>query len=83
MQQRQQVLSPWPVLKLYKSLTQDLSPNFNITRVNLAMPDKSLVLTMPSYETPPDPHPNVIFTGPADPDYQTILIWIKEGAKNN
>jgi len=51
--------------------------------VQTANPPKSLVLTMPSYENPPDAHPNVTFTGPDDKDYQTILAWITEGAKNN
>jgi hypothetical protein len=53
------------------------------TRVQLATPEMSLVLTMPSAETPPDNHPNVTFTGPQDPDYQKILAWIREGAKEN
>jgi hypothetical protein len=47
------------------------------------MPEKSLVLTMPSAESPSDPHPNVTFTGPQDPDYIKILVWLREGAKNN
>ena len=34
----------------------------------LTTPEKSLVLTMPSYESPPDAHPNVTFTGLQDPD---------------
>ena len=51
--------------------------------VQTANPAASLVLTMPSYESPPDAHPNVIFTGPQDPDYLTILAWITAGAKNN
>jgi hypothetical protein len=51
--------------------------------VQTAAPAKSLVLTMPSYENPPDAHPNVTFTGPQDPDYQKILAWITEGAPNN
>lgn len=53
------------------------------TRVVLAKPETSLVLTMPSREDPPDRHPNVTFTGPLDPDYLTILVWIREGAKEN
>ena len=52
-------------------------------RVQTATPEKSLVLTMPSAESPPDAHPNVTFTGPQDPDYQKILVWIREGAKQN
>jgi len=47
------------------------------------MPEKSLLLTMPSAESPPDSHPNVTFTGPQDPDYLKILVWVREGAKDN
>jgi hypothetical protein len=53
------------------------------TRVRTQMPETSLVLTMPSREDPPDRHPNVTFTSANDPDYLTILVWIREGAKNN
>jgi hypothetical protein len=52
-------------------------------RVVLATPETSKVLTMPSYESPPDGHPNVTFMGPQDKDYQKILVWIREGAKDN
>jgi hypothetical protein len=52
-------------------------------RVNLTMPEKSLVLTMPSAEDPPDAHPTIVFTGPRDPDYLKLLVWIREGAKQN
>jgi hypothetical protein len=68
---------------IYKNLTVDISPNFNTTRVDLTTPAKSLVLTMPGYENPPDQHPIVVFASTGDPDYQTILVWITEGAKNN
>jgi hypothetical protein len=64
--------------KVYSELTAE-----NPLRVQVATPEKSLVLTMPSAENPPDAHPNVTFTGPTDPDYQKILVWIREGAKNN
>jgi hypothetical protein len=64
--------------KVYSELTVE-----NPLRVQVATPEKSLVLTMPSAENPPDAHPNVTFTGPTDPDYETILVWIREGAKNN
>jgi mono/diheme cytochrome c family protein len=53
------------------------------TRVVVGAPETSRVLTMPSRETPPDAHPNITFTGPQDPDYLTILVWIREGAKDN
>jgi hypothetical protein len=52
-------------------------------RVNLATPEKSLVLTMPSREDPPDGHPTVVFTGQRDPDYLKLLVWIREGALQN
>ena len=43
----------------------------------------SQLLTYPSREDPPDRHPNVTFTSPLDPDYLKILVWIREGAKDN
>ena len=52
-------------------------------RVQRTMAEKSELLTYPSREEPPDRHPNVTFTGPLDPDYLKILVWIKEGAKDN
>ena len=52
-------------------------------RINLAMPEKSELLTLPSRESPPDRHPNVTFTSARDPDYLKILVWIREGAKEN
>lgn len=63
---------------VFRQLTID-----NPARVMPLMPEESLLLTMPSAESPPDSHPNVTFTGPQDPDYQKILVWIREGAKNN
>ena len=62
----------------YKELTQE-----NPARAKTLMPETSLVLTMPSAESPPDRHPNVTFTGPQDPDYLKILVWLREGAKLN
>jgi hypothetical protein len=53
------------------------------TRVRTGEPETSLILTMPSRESPADTHPNVTFTSPTDPDYLKILVWIREGAKNN
>lgn len=64
---------------VYKELVEE-RPN---TRVMVAAPEKSLVLTMPSAEVPPDAHPNVTFTGPRDPDYLKLLVWIREGARQN
>ena len=62
----------------YKELTME-----NPLRVQKTTPEKSLLLTMPSAESPSDGHPNVTFTGPQDPDYLKILVWIREGAKQN
>lgn len=66
------------VMKIFKELVEE-----DPTRVTLATPEMSLLLTMPSAESPSDRHPNVTFTGPQDPDYIKILVWIREGAKNN
>jgi len=64
---------------VYKELVVE-RPN---TRVMVAAPEASLVLTMPSPEAPPDRHPNVTFASAQDPDYLKILVWIREGAKDN
>lgn len=53
------------------------------SRVVLAMPETSLLLRMPSREDPPDRHPNITFTSALDPDYLKLLVWIREGAKDN
>ncbi len=63
---------------VYRELTEE-----DPLRVQIMMAEKSQLLTYPSREDPPDRHPNVTFTGPLDPDYLKILIWIKEGAKDN
>jgi hypothetical protein len=52
-------------------------------RVVIGTPATSRILTMPSYSSPSNGHPVVVFTGPQDKDYVTILQWITEGAKNN
>ncbi|MEJ7598081.1 MAG: hypothetical protein WKG01_09255 [Kofleriaceae bacterium] len=64
------------------SYTELLEERPNV-RVNLAMPERSLLMTMPSRESPPDRHPNTTFTSSTDPDYLKILVWIREGAKKN
>jgi hypothetical protein len=63
---------------IYKELTKE-----DLLRVQPLMAEKSELLTFPSREDPPDRHPNVTFTGPLDPDYLKILVWIREGAKDN
>jgi hypothetical protein len=62
----------------FRELTEE-----NPLRANRVMPEMSLVLTRPSAESPPDRHPNVTFASPTDPDYLKILVWIREGAKEN
>jgi hypothetical protein len=66
-----------PVNQVYSELMEVA------TRVVVAMPENSKVLTMPSRETPPDAHPNVTFASSSDPDYLKLRTWISEGAKNN
>ena len=66
-----------PAQQVYTELKEDP------TRVVLGDPETSLLLRMPSREAPPDTHPNVTFASAADPDYQKILVWITEGAKQN
>jgi hypothetical protein len=63
---------------IYKELLEERT-----TRVVLAMPETSLLLRMPSREDPPDRHPNITFTSALDPDYLKLLVWIREGAKDN
>lgn len=63
---------------IFKELTQE-----DPLRVQPLAAEQSQLLTYPSRENPPDRHPNVTFTGPLDPDYLKILVWIREGAKDN
>lgn len=63
----------------YKELVLE-RPN---TRVQTGNPEASLVLRYPSREDPPDRHPNITFASNLDPDYLRILVWIREGAKDN
>jgi hypothetical protein len=69
--------------KVFRELTQEISPNSGTTRIDLKQPAKSLLLTMPLAETPPDKHPVAPFASTTDPDYQTLLRWIEQGAKQN
>jgi hypothetical protein len=52
-------------------------------RVAPASPTTSKLLAMPSYSNPSNGHPVVVFSGPQDADYVTILTWINEGVQNN
>jgi hypothetical protein len=63
---------------IYRELTEE-----DPLRVQPLMAEQSQLLTFPSREDPPDRHPNVTFTSPRDPDYLKLLVWIREGAKNN
>lgn len=69
--------------KMYKELVEEISDNHATARVDLGIPENSLMLTFPSKEDPPDIHPNVTFLSSADPDYLLMLGWIQEGALNN
>lgn len=62
--------------KVYNELMEGI-------RVNRAEPERSTVLTYPSRESPPDTHPNITFASTNDPDYLKLLVWIREGAKQN
>ncbi len=64
--------------KVYKELLEE-----DPTRVVPGMPELSLLISMPSRESPPDRHPNTTFTSASDPDFQKLYVWIKEGAKEN
>ena len=68
---------------IHRELTEELAVAPGALRVDLANPEASLVLTMPSAEDPPDDHPNITFASALDPDYLTLLVWIREGAKQN
>lgn len=68
---------------IFKELMDTATTSPTYPRVDRLAPEKSLVLTMPSAESPADAHPNVTFTGPMDKDYLTILVWIREGAIQN
>ena len=65
---------------IHAEVTTELSPVTNTPRVNTADPDASLLLRRPTFEDPPDQHPNAIFQTPFDPDYQKIRRWISDGA---
>lgn len=69
--------------KMYNEVAVEISPRFLVTRVNRTEPERSLLLTMPSREGPTDAHPTVVFPSASDPDFQTILAWIREGALEN
>ena len=66
---------------IYSELTEELSPQRGVLRVNLADPPASLLLAMPG--PAPDSHPNITFASSFDVDYQLILAWIQEGALDN
>ena len=68
---------------IHREITEEMSPNHLELRVNIEAPEASLLLTLPSAEDPPDAHPNITFSGPADPDYLKIISWIRAGAPKN
>lgn len=63
---------------IYNEVTSELSPNYGVARVNLADPEASLLLYVPT--TGPNIHPIQMFYGYSDPDYLTLLSWITDGA---
>jgi hypothetical protein len=65
---------------VYEELTVEISPNHDEVRTNPAYPAGSLLLTMPSFEDPPDTHPNAIFLDQYDRDYRLLRAWIERGA---
>lgn len=69
--------------KVYKELTEEVSPTHGEVRVNVEDPEASLLLRLPSLEDPPDAHPTSTFASPSDPDYLMLLGWITEGAPQN
>jgi hypothetical protein len=69
--------------KIFKEITNEVSPTHLSIRIDVANPAGSLLLTMPGGEDPPDSHPTTTFTGPQDVDYLMLLAWITEGAKQN
>lgn len=48
--------------------------------VDKLAPAKSMLLTMPLYENPPDLHPNATWLTMQDPAYMTVMQWISQGA---
>jgi hypothetical protein len=67
---------------IYKEIAMEVSPTLKTPRVNLTAPEKSAILSYPLFETPAN-HPVAPFASTADPDYQILLTWIKEGARLN
>jgi hypothetical protein len=65
---------------VHEELTVEISPNHDEVRTNPAYPEGSLLLTMPSFEDPPDEHPNAIFLDEYNRDYQLLRAWIEQGA---
>lgn len=65
---------------VYDELTVEISPNHDEVRTNPAYPEGSLLLTMPSFEDPPDTHPNAIFLDEYNRDYQLLRTWVEQGA---
>jgi len=63
--------------KIYMELVTEMP-----LRVQTGMAEKSLILTKPLREEPPN-HQTATFQNTNDPDYLKLLVWIKEGAKNN
>ena len=65
---------------VHEELTVEVSPNHDVVRTNSAYPAGSLLLTMPSFEDPPDVHPNAIFLDEYARDYLLLRTWTEQGA---
>ena len=69
------------ISKVYDEIRTEPAVSGPALRIDLANPEQSLLLIKPG--PPAGNHPNLTFLSDADPDLQTILVWITEGAKNN
>jgi len=69
--------------KVFREIVTESSDTYKAPRVDLKTPEASLILAVPSTKGMPQVHPVQSFVTPTDADYQLILVWIKEGAKQN
>ena len=69
--------------KVFREIAVESSDIYKAPRVDLKTPEASLILAVPSTKGMPQVHPVTSFASSTDADYQLILVWIKEGAKQN
>lgn len=67
---------------VYREVTEEVSPNHEVTRIELGSPGDSLMLVMPLGGVSGHVH-GIFFLGSSDPDYQLLLEWIADGAASN